>query len=114
VIESVTFCWVGGRGVTALDGGGLTHHYMSLARSQIFLRTDENSDKACSDVTCLSLARHKGLTDWTLGWVDIGTRARVPLRFVVYLKKSRGNDKKLVFSSNHFSVGPGHSGQYTI
>jgi hypothetical protein len=33
---------------------------------------------------------------YTLGWVDIGTVARVPLRFVVYLKKSRENDKKLV------------------
>jgi hypothetical protein len=49
----------------------------------------------------------------TLGWVDIGTRARVLFRFVVYLKKSRGNDKKLVFSSNHFSVGTGHTVQYT-
>jgi hypothetical protein len=44
-----------------------------------------------------------------VGWVDIGTRARVPLRFVVYLKKSRENDKKLIFSSKHFSVGPGHT-----
>jgi hypothetical protein len=51
---------------------------------------------------------------YTVGWVDIGTRARVPLRFVVYLKKSRENDKQLVFSSNHFSVGPGHTVQYTI
>jgi hypothetical protein len=50
----------------------------------------------------------------TVGWVDIGTRARVPLRIVVYLQKSRENDKKLVFSSNHFSVGPGHTVQYTI
>jgi hypothetical protein len=25
--------------------------------------------------------------DCTVGWVDIGTRARVPLRLVVYLKK---------------------------
>jgi hypothetical protein len=45
---------------------------------------------------------------------DIGTRARAPLRFVVYLKKSRENDKKFVFSSNHFSVGAGHTVQYTI
>jgi hypothetical protein len=50
----------------------------------------------------------------TVGWVDIGTRARVPLRFVVYLKKGRENDKKLVFSRNHYSVGPGHTVQYTI
>jgi hypothetical protein len=50
----------------------------------------------------------------TVGWVDIGTRARVPLRFVVNFKKSRENDTKLVFSSNHFSVGPGHSVQHTI
>jgi hypothetical protein len=50
----------------------------------------------------------------TVGWVDIETRARVPHRFVVYLKKSRENEKKLVFSSNHFSVGPGHTVQYTI
>jgi hypothetical protein len=49
-----------------------------------------------------------------VGWVDIGTRARVPLRFVVYLKKSWENDKKFVFSSNHFSVGLGHAVQYTI
>jgi hypothetical protein len=51
---------------------------------------------------------------FTIGWVDIGTRARVPLRFVVYLKKRWENYKKLVFSSNHFSVGPGHTVQYTI
>jgi hypothetical protein len=41
---------------------------------------------------------------YTVGWVDIGTGARVPLRIVVYLKKRRENDEKLVFSSNHFSV----------
>jgi hypothetical protein len=30
-----------------------------------------------------------GLEDggWTLGWVDIGTRTKVPLRFVFYLSK---------------------------
>jgi hypothetical protein len=50
----------------------------------------------------------------SVGWVDIGTRARVSLRLVVYLKKSRENDTKLVFSSNHFSDGPGHTVQYTI
>jgi hypothetical protein len=33
----------------------------------------------------------------TVGWVDIGTRARVPLRFVVYLKKSMGNEKNWFF-----------------
>jgi hypothetical protein len=54
---------VGGRGVPALDGGGLTHHYMSLLSPQIFLRTDLNSDEHVE--ICLSLARHKGLTDWT-------------------------------------------------
>jgi hypothetical protein len=35
--------------------------------------------------------------DCPIGWVDIRTVARVPLRFVVYLKKSRENYKKLVF-----------------
>jgi hypothetical protein len=30
------------------------------------------------------------------------------------LKKSRGNDKKLVFLSNRFSIGLGHTEQYTI
>jgi hypothetical protein len=54
------------------------------------------------------------MRDCIVGWVDIGTRARVPLRFVVYLKKSRENYKKLVFSSNHFSVGPGHTVHSTL
>jgi hypothetical protein len=47
-----------------------TRHYTSLARPPIFRLTDANSDEAWkyeeSDVTCLSLTRHKGLTDWTL------------------------------------------------
>jgi hypothetical protein len=51
---------------------------------------------------------------YTVGWVDIGTVARVPLRFVVYFKKSRENHKKFVFLSNRFSIGLGHTVQYTI
>jgi hypothetical protein len=52
----------------------------------------------------------------TVGWVDIRTVARVPLRFAVYmyLKKRRGNGIKLVWSSNHFTVGQGHTAQCTI
>jgi hypothetical protein len=34
----------------------------------------------------------------TVGWVDIGTVARVPLRFVVYLKKKYGKWQKIRFS----------------
>jgi hypothetical protein len=49
----------------------------------------------------------------TAGWVDIGTVARVPLMFVVYLKESRDNYKKLVWPRNRFSVGLGHTVQYT-
>jgi hypothetical protein len=36
------------------------------------------------------------LFHWTLGWVDIGTRTKVPLRFVTYLSKVTKIDEKSV------------------
>jgi hypothetical protein len=36
------------------------------------------------------------LRDYTLGWVDIATRTKVPLRFVTYLSKVSETDEKNV------------------
>jgi hypothetical protein len=35
-------------------------------------------------------------TEYTVGWVDIGTRTKVPLRFVTYLSKVTKIDEKSV------------------
>jgi hypothetical protein len=35
--------------------------------------------------------------DWTVGWVDIGTRTKVPLEFVTYLSKiTKINEKSVL------------------
>jgi hypothetical protein len=56
-------------------------------------------------IVCISMIRtHVVLSPWqtvqdycTVGWVDIGTRARVPFRFVVYLKKVGKKTKNCFF-----------------
>jgi hypothetical protein len=53
---------------------------------------------------------------YTLGWVDIGTGARGPLKFVVYLKKvgKMKMTQKSVWLGNRFIVDLGHTVQYTF
>jgi hypothetical protein len=50
----------------------------------------------------------------TVGWVDIGTGAKVPLKFVVYLKKVGKIKQKFIYLSNRIIVGLGHTVQYTL
>jgi hypothetical protein len=46
------------------------------------------------------------VTHCIIGWVDIGTRTKVPLRFVTYLSKVTKINKNSVSPSDRFIVGP--------
>jgi hypothetical protein len=42
--------------------------------------------------------------DWPVRWVDIGTRTKVPLRFVIYLSKATKINEKVFRPSDRFIV----------
>jgi hypothetical protein len=46
---------------------------------------------------CITRGKAFSLNAWAVEWVDIGTEARVPLKFFVYLKKRRGKWLKNLF-----------------
>jgi hypothetical protein len=43
------------------------------------------------------MGRHTGYGGYTVGWVDIGTRTKVPLKLVTYLsKRTKINEKSVL------------------